>query len=180
MSMKKQKFRNSRVLPSFTVDASTHAAFMHLMDSTGDLLANLMNQMLVLGLKKYGLCPSKFRPDPRSPTDVEKQRSKRELIRFYSQPKGRIPGVFVNRDLQELVRLHQGKQETREVIEAALKLWLKAQGPYVAPEPKERPPRRKMQRAMLLSENPPDLAREKAALIAGIPLSSLKKWDDFA
>ena len=180
--MKKRKFRISRFLPALTVDASTHAALMFELDRTGDSLANLMNQMLVLGLKKYGLCPSKFRPDLRRATDVLNSPNHKARLMALAYAKGRFPAFFVPRDLQELVRLHQGTRQTSEIMAEALRLWLTAQGPYRAPELKERAPvkRRKRQRAMLLSENPPDLMRERAALIAGIPLSSLKESEDFA
>ena len=193
MNNRNKKYRSGRVLPALTVDSSTHAAFMHAIDTTGDSLANLMNQVLVLGLKKYGLDPARFRPDPRNAQDVEKNQSRKNRLKALMQPKGRFPGFFINRELQETVRLFQGKLPSQIVLEEALQMWVKSKGQWIAPEPKERPVREKKPATVKMEPIPlhkrqegtfqfqnfqgglgMELKREMEALKAGIPLSTLK------
>jgi hypothetical protein len=188
-----KKYAQSRVLPALTVDAATHAALMNAIQATGDSLANIMNQVLILGLKKYGMSPAKFRPDPRDAQDVIKQNNKRNLLKALMQPKGRFPGFFINRELQESVRLFQGVQTSQKVMEEALQMWVESKGQYIEPEPKERPVREKKPITVKMEPIPlhkrqegtfqfqnfqgglgMELKREMEALKAGVPLSTLK------
>lgn len=179
--MEKLTPKRKRLMPALKVDECTHAALLHAMESTGDTLSNLMNQMLILGLKAYGLHPSRFKPDPRTPTDVEKLLSRKNRLASLSRNRGRFQGFFVDMELQEMVRLYQGRRKSGDVMVEALRLWLKSQGPFVPEPPKERSkPVRRPRYAMLLSENPPDIMAEVHALRNGIPLSTLKHSEDFA
>jgi hypothetical protein len=152
-----------------------------------------MNQVLILGLKKYGLDPARFRPDPRNAQDVERNQSRKNRLKALMQPKGRFPGFFINRELQETVRLFQGKLPSQIVLEEALQMWVKSKGQWIAPEPKERPVREKKPATVKMEPIPlhkrqegtfqfqnfqgglgMELKREMDALRAGIPLSTLK------
>lgn len=110
------------MLPTLKVDAASHAALMFLMDKTGDSLANLINQLLILGLEEYGYSPRAFKRDPRTPTDVEKTVSKRNLL--LRPGKALVKGFRVPADLLEDVRMEQGKRPLAEVMAEAMQKWL--------------------------------------------------------